>query len=155
MPEHLYQLADLFDEWLAEGEHHVFLEKGQAMPKNGAVSMFNYGHHCGQLEGLLIALRIPYTLVSSPTWAKVIHQGTKAADAKSRTLVAIRRLFPRQRLTPLESRGIKPHTGIVDALAIAEYGRRVYIPGGEILLPKDSYEVVVDYETGKKLKVVS
>ncbi len=129
MPE-IYQLADLLEEWLKEDPvMHVFLEKGQAMPKNGAVSMFNYGHGCGQLEGLMVGLRIPYTLVHPRTWAKVIHSGTKASDAKSRTLEAIKRLFPRQRLTPLESRGLKPHLGLVDSLAIAEYGRRTLAVG--------------------------
>ena len=35
------------------GEYHVFVEKAQAMPKNGAVGMFNYGRGFGEILGIL------------------------------------------------------------------------------------------------------
>lgn len=104
---------------------HVFLEKAQAMPKNGAVSMFNYGTHYGQILGVLITLKVPHTLVHPRTWCRVIHSGTKAGAPKIRTLEAIKRLFPGQSLIPDGSRGRTPHSGITDAMAIAEHGRRL------------------------------
>ncbi len=106
----------------------VFLEKAQAFPGQGVVGMFNYGDHYGQLQGILIALRIPYELVPPQTWTKSMLSGTVAPRSaekkikkdKSRNIEAARRLFP----TLEELRKAKPHTGIVDALLIAEYGRR-------------------------------
>lgn len=110
-------------------ELHVFIEKAQAMPKQGVSSMFTYGVHFGTLLGIIMAYRVKHTLVPPRTWASKIHAGTKAGDPKHRTLEAVRRLFPAVDLleTP---RCKKPHSGKVDALAIAEYGRRVMM-GGE------------------------
>jgi crossover junction endodeoxyribonuclease RuvC len=105
------------------GPTHVYVEKAQSFPGQGIASAFNYGRHFGELLGILTALRIPHTLVSPRTWTKVIHAGTKGADPKVRTLEAVRRLFPGVNLQG-SANSKKPHEGIVDALAIAEYGRR-------------------------------
>ncbi len=104
----------------------VYIEKAQPMPKNGAVSMFNYGVHYGELLGTLVALSIPFETVPPTTWTKVIHQTkSKTMTAKEKTLQAIQRLYPNISLVDPESeRAKKPHEGIVDALAIMEYGRR-------------------------------
>ena len=46
------------------------LEKVGAMPGQGVVSMFNFGHNLGYIEGLLQAFDIPYQLVPPQTWKK-------------------------------------------------------------------------------------
>lgn len=120
MPE-LGALIELLQGW--DEIHHVFLEKAQAMPKNGAVSMFNYGTHFGELRGMLTTLKIPHTLVTPAAWTRVMHEGTSAGKPKERSLIAARRLFPLVKLVP-EGRAKKPHDGMVDALLISEYGRR-------------------------------
>lgn len=102
---------------------HVYIERAQSFPKQGVSSSFNYGRHFGELLGILIAFGIPHTLVPPATWTRVIHAGTKGGDPKARTLEAVRRLFPNKNLCAT-ARSTKPHMGIVDALAIAEYGRR-------------------------------
>lgn len=102
---------------------HVWLEKAQSMPKQHAGGMFSYGVHYGELRGMLITLRIPFTEVRPQTWTKVIHAGTKGGVPKARTLEAVRKLFPKVSLIPPGCR--VPHMGIVDALAIAEHGRRI------------------------------
>lgn len=105
---------------------HVFLEKAQCMPGNGLVSMFNYGVHFGHLEGFLIALEIPYTLVSPHVWAKEMHEGASHADRpKDKSRQIVKRLFPTLDITnPDNPRARTAHEGIMDALLIAEYGRR-------------------------------
>lgn len=130
-----HELCALLVEWRPK---HVFLEKAQAMPKQGVSSVFTYGHHNGVVEGILIALGIPHTLVPPSVWSAEIHKGTKikkrkASEAgnasqlknmrKQRSLEAATRLFPW-----LDFRGTakskKAHMGIVEAVLIAEYGRR-------------------------------
>jgi len=101
---------------------HVFIERSQSFPKQGVASSFNYGKHYGELLGVLVAHSIKHTLVPPATWTRALHVGTKAGDSKARTLEAVRRLFPGTNLVATE-RSRKPHLGIVDALAIAYYGR--------------------------------
>ena len=104
---------------------HVFVEKAQAMPKQGVSSMFTYGVGFGRLIGWLESLEVPYTLVTPQAWMKTMHVGTDTKlDAKARSLQAARRVFPAVNLLASE-RSKKPHDGLVDALLLAEHGRRV------------------------------
>lgn len=103
---------------------HVFIERAQAMPKQGVTSMFTYGRHFGELLGVLVALRLQHTLVRPRDWCRAMHVGTAAETPKHRSLEACERLFPHLDLRAT-TRSKKPHTGIVDALCIAEYGRRI------------------------------
>lgn len=127
MPEDSKEIARLvirtFNMRLPSPAVHVILEKAQAMPKNGAVSMFNYGVGFGIIQGILLALDAPHTLVPPARWAKVMHVGTTAQEAKKRSLEAARRLCPTI-TQPATPRATKPHEGIVDAYLIAEWGRR-------------------------------
>src|SRR5512137_1423009 len=43
---------------------HVFVEQVHAMPGQGVTSMFNFGHSCGTVMGVLGAMNIPHTLVT-------------------------------------------------------------------------------------------
>lgn len=109
---------------------HVFLEKAQAMPRQGVSSMFNYGNHFGQLQGILISLEIPYTLIPPQEWQKQMFKGSKEKnsagvkiDPKVRALEIVRRLFPRESfLATLKSK--KPHDGMIDSTLLAECCRR-------------------------------
>jgi hypothetical protein len=101
---------------------HVFLEKAQSFRGQGVSSTFNYANGFGQLIGALVYAKIPFTLVAPVTWTKRLHEGCKSVDAKKRSLEACRRLFPSVNLIAEGCR--TPHTGIVDALLIAEYGRQ-------------------------------
>ena len=56
-----------------KGQYHVFVEKAQAMPKNGAVGMFNYGRGFGEILGILAYHKAPFTLVHPRTWCKIMH----------------------------------------------------------------------------------
>jgi crossover junction endodeoxyribonuclease RuvC len=104
--------------------HHIYLEKAQAMPKQGVSSMFVYGQGFGELIGAITACKIPFTLVNPRVWQKEIHAGTDAhLSAKDRTLQAAKRLFPAHNFTA-SARSRKDHMGMVDALMICEYGIR-------------------------------
>ena len=122
MPEFPKSILEILKSWKPD---HVFLEKAQAMPKNGAVSMFKYGVSYGEIRGLLIAMAIPFTLVPPRTWAKVMHKGADGKDttAKEKSKEIAHRIFPHLNFLATE-RSKKPHDGLIDAALIAEYGRR-------------------------------
>ena len=109
----------------AEGEKcHAFLEKVGAAPGQGVSSMFKFGRVYGQIEGVLAAMEIPYTLVTPQRWQRDIHKGIdKKLKPKDRSRIAASRLFPGFDLRPSDRCRV-PHSGVVDALLIAEYGRR-------------------------------
>lgn len=114
-------VIDLFKEW---NPHLCYLEKVTSRPGNGNVSMFNFGYGYGALEMALVALDIPYVLVPPQTWCKVMHQGlAKDIEAKTRSLIVFKRSYPKLDLRATE-RCTTVHTGMLDALLIAEYGRR-------------------------------
>lgn len=103
----------------------VFLEKAQVMPGNGLVSMFNYGMHNGEIMGMLFALGIPFELVGPNVWTKVMHAGCTGDRPKEKSKQAAQRLFPEIDLkNPDNPRARIPHDGLIDALLIAEWGRR-------------------------------
>lgn len=120
MPEDANTIVNILSDYVSDS--HVFLEKSQAMPGQGVSSMFNYGTGFGTLLGILAALKIPHTLVHPKTWCKVMHAGTADAEAKVRSLEAARRLFPSVQF--VRPRCTKPDEGYIDAILIAEYGRR-------------------------------
>lgn len=105
--------------------YHCFLEKVGAMPGQGVVSMFNFGRTFGVTESLLVANRIPYTLVHPATWSKEIHGKLAGNDPKIKSKAIIQDLYPHENLLA-SPRSKIPHLGLVDALLISEYGLRVF-----------------------------
>lgn len=95
------------------------LEKVGAMPGQGVVSMFNFGHNLGYIEGLLQAFDIPYQLVPPQTWKKEFC----VTSDKNTSIEVCRKLFPHVSLLPTE-RSRKPNDGMAEAVLIAEYARR-------------------------------
>lgn len=95
------------------------LEKVGAMPGQGVVSMFNFGHNLGYIEGLLQAFDIPYQLVPPQTWKKEFC----VTSDKNTSIEVCRKLFPYVSLLPTE-RSRKPSDGMAEAILIAEFARR-------------------------------
>lgn len=110
---------------------HIYLEKAQAMPGQGVTSMFNYGMGFGKLLGWIEALRKPHTLITPRDWTKAMHQGCTGKDAKEKSLIAAKRLFPTLNFLASE-RSKKPHAGLIDAALITEYGRRTLCRGLDV-----------------------
>ena len=103
----------------------AYLEWVSARPGNGNVSMFNFGCGFGALEMGLVATATPYVLVRPQTWSKVMHLGiSKNIDAKDRSLMVFKRSYPGINLRASD-RCTTVHSGMLDALLIAEYGRRL------------------------------
>ncbi len=107
---------------------HVFIERAQSFPKQGVVSAFRYGTGYGMLRGICASLALPYTLVAPAKWHREIIGLSKDGTPKDRALAAALRLFPGVNLRAPE-RSKKCHEGLVDALLIAEFGRRVLLVG--------------------------
>lgn len=95
------------------------LEKVSAMPKQGVVSMFNFGMNFGWIQGVLQAKKIPYELVTPQKWKK---EFSVTAD-KNTSIDVAKRLFPTVSLKQTE-RCKKDHDGMAEALLMAEYARR-------------------------------
>ena len=61
---------------------HVFLEKAQSMPGQGAPSTFNYACNYGIIRGILVGLGISYTLIHPATWKrKMMKDMDRGKDA--------------------------------------------------------------------------
>lgn len=95
------------------------LEKVGAMPGQGVVSMFNFGHNLGFIEGLLQANKIPYQLIPPQTWKKEFS----LSSDKQASIDVCKRLFPDANLLPT-ARSRKENDGMAEALLMAEYARR-------------------------------
>lgn len=100
----------------------AYLEQSQMRRELGAKQTHMSGKNSGIIEGILIALKIPYFILPVQTWQKDLHQGTGVSKKpKERSLLAASRLFPGVNLKKSD-RATKPHDGIVDALLIGYYG---------------------------------
>ena len=103
---------------------NCYVEQVSAFPGQGVCSMFNFGHTLGAIEMALASNSFPYTLVSPRKWSNVIHKGvSKDIKAKGRSLIIFKRLYPNVNFI-IKPNGKKPEDGLIDALLIAEYGRR-------------------------------
>jgi crossover junction endodeoxyribonuclease RuvC len=108
------------DGWVAK----CWLERQQAMPKQGVSSMFNLGRCYGMIEGILVALDLDYEIVRPHTWQKVGYRGMPIGVKKKRSLYAAAQHFPQLELK--KPRGRKPTLdGRADAALIALYGLEV------------------------------
>lgn len=119
------------------------LEDVHSVFGSSAQGTFNFGLSKGFLLGLLIAHRIPYVLVAPKDWQsgvwinadkeyttqkqKLKNGGEKTVrkvETKQTSYNAALRLFPDVDFRK-SARCTKPHDGKVDALLMAEYGRRM------------------------------
>lgn len=101
---------------------HLFLERSQAFPKMGVCSAFNYGSSFWGVQAICATLSLPVTLVAPNKWHRALVPG-RDGDPKDRALRVARQLFPDVALVQPGCR--KEHAGLVDAILLAEFGRRV------------------------------
>lgn len=104
---------------------HIYLERAKPIAM-GAKHAFNYGKGFRTLEIAIYILKIPVTYVEPHTWTKVMLEGiSKDMQPKIRNGLAVQRLLPHfVDGIPKGPKSGKLHEGIVDALLIAEFGRR-------------------------------
>ena len=76
------------------GDHkpqHAYIERAQAMPKQGASSGFKYGRAVGAPEAALTCCKIPMTVIEPSAWKKLHHlHGKDKEGSRQRAL----QLFP-------------------------------------------------------------
>lgn len=117
--------CDLIITWKTKhSEWITWVEKLHGRPSQSSVATFTFGSNYGQIIGALSAYNYDITYVHPITWTKVIHaDAPRAYDSKSKSLWVAEKLWPGLDLRATK-RSRKPHDGIVDAMLIAEYGRR-------------------------------
>lgn len=93
------------------------IEKVAAMPKQGVVSVFNFGRSYGDVRGVVGALNIPLHFVTPQKWKK--HFGLTSDKDMSRMLAI--RMFP----GAADHFKLKKHDGRAEAALIALYGAEV------------------------------
>jgi hypothetical protein len=115
-------LNEIFE--LFSDTDHVFLEQVKAMPNQGLSSTFTFAENYGIIRGMIISRKMDYTLVTPQKWTGKIHAGvSKDLDSKKRSLLVFQRSYSYD--FRLNSRCKNHHEGLIDALLIAEYGRRI------------------------------
>lgn len=117
-------IRKVFDLHCGVDDFVVIIERAQSMPKQGSVSMFNYGTGYGLIRGICVGMCVPYVLVHPRTWQRVMFAGLSRRDTKSQSVLVAQRMFPLIDLRATQ-RSKKPHDGMSDALLIAAYGRRM------------------------------
>ena len=115
---------------------HISFEKLGVIFGSGKNVAFSMGQQAGVVEALCVCNSIPYTKVNAKDWQKAMLQGVEeitkpsitgknqVRDTKAMALVAIKRLFPALKLT-FGERATKPHDGLIDAILLCEYARRM------------------------------
>ena len=93
------------------------IEKTSSMPGQGVASSYRFGKVCGQIEGIVCALGIPYQLAHPRTWKRAMVRDVEGTDQKARSVLAASRLWPALDLS------LKKHHNRAEAALIAEYGR--------------------------------
>jgi len=114
----IFSLSDLLNI-----KSYAILEQQQPMPKQGVTSMFSIGYGFGVLKQCLIDFSIPHEVVRAQVWQKEFGISGRKGNTKAQALQICQSLFPDTNLLATK-RSKKPHDGIVDAILIAEYGRR-------------------------------
>ncbi len=99
--------------------NHVFIELVQSFPGEASRASLAYGKHFGLWRGMIVALEIPYTIVSPNKWKRAMD----VTSDKATSITMAQRLFPDVNLLPTQ-RCRKKSDGMAEALLIAEYGRR-------------------------------
>jgi crossover junction endodeoxyribonuclease RuvC len=107
----------------ASSKSFAVIERAQAMPGQGVVSMFEFGRGYGIWLALLTVNYIPFKEVHSRVWTKEMLSGSPG-EGKERNVRAAKRLFSRW------SPQTKKEEGLCDCILLAEYAKRLYSQGG-------------------------
>lgn len=117
----------------SDGQVFATVEKSTPMPgkfkgaggktiSSSGYSQFGRGVARGW-RWILEALEIEYQLVAPITWQSAMLAGAPGETTKQQAAAVAKRLFPRFELRPPPP-ATKMHEGMVDAILIAEWGRR-------------------------------
>ena len=94
----------------------VYVEQVGAMPGQGVASMFNFGHSCGVVMGVIGALGYSHTMVTPQKWKKAAGLiGTEKDASRARAI----QLWPAWRDLDIKGQG----QAYADAALIARFGK--------------------------------
>jgi crossover junction endodeoxyribonuclease RuvC len=96
---------------------HPYVERAQAMPKQGASSGFKYGRAVGAIEATIACLKIPLTIIEPSTWKKFHHLGRKDKEGSRQRAL---QLFPAAH----SMMALRKYHGRAEAALLALYGAR-------------------------------
>lgn len=132
----ILELVKILDDLKEQYSVTLILEEVHSIFGTSAKSNFSFGFTCGAIHTIVVTRLLKLLPVQPKAWQKVIwancdkvykslkeKQKTPSIDTKATSLNACRRLFPLLDLRK-SARASKAHDGIVDAILIAEYGRR-------------------------------
>jgi hypothetical protein len=111
----VHRLKDLLT---VDGDCRIFVEKPMLLARQGG--SLTTGTNYGRILATIELMRLPYREVSPQTWVSKLLG--KTGGDKGFALAKVKQLFPNAEL--ILPRCKVPHDGIVDALLIAEWGRR-------------------------------
>ena len=116
-----YDVAKMY-EMLDDIKNDSFciIERAQAMPGQGTVSMFTFGKGYGLWLMALAACKIPFQVIHSRVWTRKMLDGAPG-EGKERAYLVARRLFPNW------DPKLKKEHEYADSILLAEYGRRLNI----------------------------
>jgi hypothetical protein len=78
-------------DWIASHQpQHAYIERAQAMPKQGASSGFKYGRAVGAIEAVIGCCLIPLTVVEPAMWKRALRLHGDKETSRQRAL----QLFP-------------------------------------------------------------
>lgn len=114
----------------------VILEEVHSLHKMAAKTNFSMGHTLGIILGVIVSLRMRLIRTQPKAWQKEVWitseieyqpikpgQKRPSVDTKLTSLKAAHRLFPGEDFRK-SARAKVPHDGIIDAVCMAEFGRR-------------------------------
>ena len=102
------------------------IEKPHSRPTDARSAIATYHWESGQLM-MAVAWGWPVQLIQPNIWTKSIHVGlAKDLKAKQKSVLAFKSLFPELAEKKDFINGKTIYDGRIDALLIAEYGRRLY-----------------------------
>jgi hypothetical protein len=122
-------------EWiLRHGPRFGFIERGQALPKQGASSGYKYGRSVGALEATITLCNVPLEIIEPAMWKRALRLPGRDKEQSRQKALAI---FP-QAASWLARR--KDHQR-AEAMLIALYGARTVLhakPVIEIPIPVEA-----------------
>ena len=104
--EYAYELYKIKN--TVRGKIKVIIENVHSMPKQGVSSSFKFGRRCGEQEGILVGLAIPYEFVTPQIWQrdmKCLRVKKKGCEPESqtehkrRTRARAQQLYPSANIT--------------------------------------------------------
>lgn len=113
---------------IAQENSEIVLEVALALAM-GSTHAFNYGRGFAALEIALKELGKNYMTVRPHIWCRELHEGfSDDMKPKVRSALAVEKIYPKFAKSIPRSKKGKMHEGIVDALLIAGYGARHFLP---------------------------